>query len=138
MKQDKPSQKHLTDEVLGLLAYEDEEWWAATVTVQGRKLGFYIGGDTSPDAGRLAHAREIVGSFADFSSRVGAFLADCAATKDWERYADEILALEIESVALLVPGSANDGMIYFSGRDENRVWRCDYVDGKPVDLGFDS
>jgi hypothetical protein len=126
------------DDVLGLLAYgeDGENWWTATVDVCGRQVRFDIGGEGTPDLRLLEHAREIVRSYADFRSRVRAFLARDAAR--WSEFAEEIRGLEIEGVMLTWPDRPRNGMIFFSGGDDCRLWRCDYVDGEPVDLGFDS
>ena len=67
------------------------------------------------------------------------FLADEARTvKCLTQYADEIRQLAIQDVCLFWPDRPDDGMIYFKGPDEFKVWRCDYVARKPQGLGFDS
>jgi len=67
------------------------------------------------------------------------FLADEARTvKHLTQFADEIRQLTIEDVCLFSPDRPEDGMIYFNGSDEFRVWRCDYVALKRRRLGFDS
>jgi hypothetical protein len=53
-------------------------------------------------------------------------------------WSKEMAELTIEDVCLFWPDRPNDGMIYFHGPDETRVWRCDYVNREPRDLGFDS
>ena len=129
--------KHVADSDLGPLTWsEDGDWWEADVKIGERKFGIKIGGESSPDAALLAHARNIVGSFDEFRQKVLAFLALEAARSD--RFADEIRGLEIQDVCLFWPERPDDGMIYFSGPDEFRLWRCEYVDRKPTQLGFDS
>ena len=44
----------------------------------------------------------------------------------------------LEGVCLFWPDRPDDGMIYFQGPDESRVWRCDYVSRKPRGPNFDS
>jgi hypothetical protein len=128
----------VADEVLGGLAYGDEgeDWWTATVDIGGHAVTFDIGGDGTPDPRLLEHARAIVRSFVEFRSRVGAFLVRDAAR--WRELANEINGLEIDGVMLTWPDRPRSGMIFFSGGEGGRVWRCDYVDGEPVGLGFDS
>jgi hypothetical protein len=130
--------ERVTDSVLGSLSWADEDWWVATVNVEGRSLGFKIGGDTRPAPELLAHARDIVRSYGAFREKVRAFLDREAGKQD--HLADEARALEIEDVCLFWPDRPNDGMIYFrgDGREDGRVWRCDYVNREPIGLGFDS
>jgi hypothetical protein len=49
----------------------------------------------------------------------------------------EIRQLRLEFVGLLWPDRPNDGLLYFNGPNEYRVWRCDYISRKPQILGFD-
>src|SRR5262245_36018124 len=84
-------------------------------------------------------AQDIVRSLPEFEQSVSAFLAEEArSVKHLTRFADEIRQLTIEDVCLFWPHRSDDGMIYFKGPDEFRVWRCDYVARKPQGLGFDS
>lgn len=48
--------------VPGTLRLTDENWWEATVAIDGRTLGFKIGGDVEPDAALVEHAHDIVRS----------------------------------------------------------------------------
>jgi hypothetical protein len=41
-------------------------------------------------------------------------------------------------VCLFWPERPNDGMLYFKGPDETRVWRSDYRNRLAEGLGFDS
>jgi hypothetical protein len=124
------------DDVLGQLTYDPRErWWVATVSVPTQPLTFYIGGE-EPTPALVAHARDIVGNFEQFQTLVREFL-DVEAAR-FKTGAQEVRSLTIESVCLFWPKRPNDGMIYFSAPNEDRVWRCDYVGRKPVGLGFDS
>ena len=128
------------DSVLGELRLSDDaEWWEGHTTVASRTVGFNLGGQGRPDARLIAHARDIIRSLPEFERMVSAFLADEARTcKHLTRFADEIRQLTIDHVNLFWPDRPDDGMIYFTGPDEFRVWRCDYVARKPRGLGFDS
>ncbi len=109
------------------------------MTIGNKTVGFKIGGKGKPDAQLLVHAHDIVHSFPEFEQKVSAFLADEAHNvKYLRRFADEIRQLQIEHVNLVWPKRPDDGMIYFKGPDQFRVWRCDYVARKPRGLGFDS
>lgn len=129
----------VTNSVLGELRLSDDaEWWDGRATVGSRMLGFKIGGEGKPDSRLIAHARDIVRSLPEFEQSVSAFLPDEACTvKHLTRFADEIRQLTIEDVCLFWPDRPDNGMIYFKGPDESRVWRCDYVARKPRGLGFD-
>ena len=125
------------DPVLGDLRLSAEgDWWEAVVHLGGSSLRFQLGGDREPAAELIAHAREIAGDFAAFSRRVDDFLA--AAAQDLPAAAGEIEQLTLESVCLFWPNRPRDGMLYFHGPDEFRLWRCDYVQGQPRDLGCDT
>jgi hypothetical protein len=130
----------VTDAVLGELRLSDDaDWWECSTTVGSKTVGFKIGGKSKPDAKLTAHAHDIVRSLPAFEQLVLAFLADEARTvKQLIRFSDEIRQLTIEDVCLFWPDRPDDGMIYFRGPDEFRVWRCDYVARKPRGLGFDS
>jgi len=86
----------------------------------------------------LAHARAIAASADAFRSKVRELLVAESKRVGDGRASEEILALEIENVCLWESGPPVTGMIYFLGGDDDRVWRCDYEDGEPKDLGFDS
>lgn len=117
----------LHDDVLGDLSPSGEyqgNWIASMTIADGREVEIELSGaPEGPDAATLAHAREIGRSFADFEARILAFVAS-----------EKQAGLRIESLTL----SGKSGMIFFAGGDPGRVWRCDYVDGEPRDLGVDS
>ena len=76
-----------------------------------------------------------------FSRKVADFLEREAREMEGARQprpAEEIRQLTLESICLFWPDRPDDGMLYFDGPDEYRVWRCDYVDREPRALGFDS
>jgi hypothetical protein len=88
-----------------------------------------------PHASLLAAARALSADPTKVTAQVASLLRAFA-----DRVPDaatEVLALQIEAVRLTRPGRPGDGMIYFTGPDAYRVWRCDYVGGVPRDLGFD-
>jgi hypothetical protein len=132
--------RSVTDAVLGELRLSaDADWWEGRAAVGSKTVGFKIGGEGRPDAKLLAHAHDIVRSLAVFEQSVAAFLAAEARTvTHLTPYTDEIRQLTIESVCLFWPDRPDDGMIYFNGPDQFRVWRCDYIARKPRRLGFDS
>jgi hypothetical protein len=55
----------------------------------------------------------------------------------WPDAVREIKALRIESIQLPWTERPTDGMLYFTGNESDRVWRCDVVDRHPMNLGFD-
>lgn len=132
---DPPAQ--LIDPLLGTLAFDaDESLWEARVSSGGYTLVIRIAGKDAPDARLLAHARAVAGELQAFRALIARFLAAEAPT--FKGAEDEVRSLQIESLNLPWPARPDDGMLYFEGGDPDRAWRCDYVDRKPVRLGFDS
>ncbi len=129
----------VTDTVLGnLLLSEKGKWWDGSVRVGEYVVGFKIGGSGGPDGRLLEHAHDIVHSFINFRTGVREFLEkEASQVKHLKPFAEEIRQLEIEDVCLFWPKRPHDGMIYFRGPDQYRIWRCDYVDREPRGLGFD-
>jgi hypothetical protein len=84
----------------------------------------------------IADALDIVQTLDDFERMIAEFLVEEARRQG--RFADEIRQLAIEDVCLFWPDRPDDGMTYFKGNDEFRLWRCDYVGRKSEALGFDS
>ena len=124
------------DPVLGTLKLaQGEDWWDATVAIDGQALVFHIGGSGVPDPALVSRAHEIYRDFPAFQRRVMALLAQEAARD--AAWAAEIGALRIESIMLGAAKRPEDGMVYFTGPDEDRLWRCDLVAGEPKFLGFD-
>jgi hypothetical protein len=105
----------------------DENWWEARVTLGERTVVIGIGGDTTPDGRLIEHAVDIVEGFDAFTERVERFL-ETEAAKMPEEIAEEVSALVLDGVYLFWPKRPNDGMLYFEGPDQYRVWRCDYID----------
>ena len=128
--------RSVSDPVFGeLVLSDDSDWWESVVTIDGRLVQFQIGGDREPCPALMSHGHDIVRQFSAFSRTVSDFLTAEAASQSL--VADEIRQLTLESVCLFWPSRPNDGMLYFHGPDESRVWRCDYIDRKPTGLGFD-
>ena len=122
------------DEVLGTMPWdEDEDGWVARVP--GATFRIVLTGDERPDTRLLASARALSADSTKLTQQVESLLTTYAARVPGA--ADEVLALGMDSVHLTRPNRPGDGMIFFTGPDEHRVWRCDYVAGRPQDLGFD-
>lgn len=122
---------------LGVLRFSPEdECWVAGVEAEGRTIRFLVDGEGAPDPQALAHAECILESFGTFRQRLGEFMQEQAARSP-KLAAQEILQLELESIVLFSQRGSGGGMVYFTGPDEFRVWRCDYRGGEFRDLGFD-
>ena len=129
-----PADAH--DAELGPLTWSaDLEGWVAASPAP--RATFLIAGGRAPDPALLSHARDIARAFPQFQAVVQVFLHQEAARFP-PALAVEIRALELESINLFWPERPDDGMLYFQGQNEDRVWRSDYVGRKPKDLGFDS
>jgi hypothetical protein len=129
---------HIDDPVLGPMRYDEElDWWTATLTLpDGWTASLSVAGEDTPDPDLVAKARDLARSFDEFEKQVATFLKAEIAAFD-SHYEDEIRSLRADSVSLVRPGSG-DGMIYFKGKNDDRVWRCDRKNGVPTGLGFDS
>lgn len=131
----KVARASIQDAVLGTLHPEDDGW--RTDLKDGGGFSFEIGGRDSPDAALLSHAHEIHRESASFTESIRAFLV-LEKDKFHSEFHGEIDSLSIERVVLWWPDRPDDGMVYFLGGQEGRVWRCDYAGRKPKGLGFDS
>jgi hypothetical protein len=136
--------QEVDDPVLGKLVASDEgDWWTATVNLKNRQITFSIRGETTPDPPRIDYAREIISNYDEFEKKVMGYLAkeaqdNDASGKEWKmEMAAEIRKLVIEDISLTHPKNLRDGMVFFSGPNEFRAWRCDLVNGEPKFLGFD-
>lgn len=132
-------QRSVHDPVLGELKLSgDATWWEGSVGLERRKIGFAIGGKWTPDNSLLNAAHRIIARWPEFESKLAAFLvAEVQANDFLAPYFDEIQRLVIGEICLVFPQPPGNGMIYFSGGKGNRLWRCDYLNGKPQNLGFD-
>jgi hypothetical protein len=78
----------------------------------------------------------VAANYESFSEMISSFLRSEAAT--FPNAEKEIVSLRLESLCLFWPARPNDGMLFFEGGEEGRVWRCDYINRKPRGLSFDS
>jgi hypothetical protein len=122
------------DEGLGDMSWdEDEAGWVAHPP--GLNFRIVVTGAARPDAGLLAHARALAADSKEFLTQVESLLR--AFSDRVPGGAPEVLALQVEAVQLPWADRPRDGMVYFSGTDPYRLWRCDYVDRRPQGLVFD-
>jgi hypothetical protein len=122
---------------LGEFAYsEEEEAWLSDPKHGALGFCFHITGDEKPDARLLPHAESVAHDADAFRKMVGDFL-ESEADRMKPRQA-AIRELKIDMVCLFWPERPDDGMIYFTGGDSYGLWRCDYQNGKPIALGYDS
>lgn len=125
------------DSLLGVVIFNEEEHlWEASVQTEHRKFKIYIAGKKAPEPTLLPHAREVASQSQEFEDKIVRFLADQASS--FPGGEDEVRSLQLESLNLFWPNRPEDGMVYFDGGGEGRVWRCDYIKKNPVALGFDS
>jgi len=132
-----PLRESFTDPVLGELK-PAEEGWTVSVTKGNDDFRFTIGGMNVPDAALLAHAHDILREYDSFKKSIHDFIQ--AASVDYpDDVKAELAGLKIDDISLCWPGRPNDGMIFFSGEEnDGRVWRCDYIDRQPKSLGCDT
>jgi hypothetical protein len=131
--------REVIDPILGpCVPDQKERLWRASAEVSGRKITFTLGGDVEPNPAVLANARKIAGDLDAFEQQVADFLKGEAAGFKESDVRTEVEGLTIDDVCLFWPDRPNYGMIYFTGPSEERVWRCDYVEGRCQGLGYDT
>lgn len=123
--------------VLGPITYsEEEEAWLTEPSHASLGFRFSIAGEAAPDARLLAHAESVARDPVVFRQKITAFLE--AEAQRWKNHAETVRRLEIAMVCLFWPERPDDGMIFFAGGESYGLWRCDYKNRAPLDLGFDS
>ncbi len=135
-----PIANTVDDPALGLLSWsKDDEAWLSRAEYRDIGFGFQIAGTPHPDASLLRHAADIIEKKEEFVRSVQSFLTtEAASVPHLSAAKKEIAELKIERVCLFWPERPNDGMIYFDGGRDHRVWRCDYIGRRLNGLGFDS
>lgn len=131
------------DPVLGEFIVCDMGW---EITVEGPDgpITLAVGGRYEPDEALLGRLRAIAGDLEGFTKRVKAFVedqgryvAETLSEDDARAYQGELRALKIESITCVWPKSPTLIMIYFSGPDECKCWRCDQIGEEFSNLVFD-
>lgn len=104
-----------------------------------------VGGRYEPDPAILESARATAGRIDAFTAEVKAYLRDhCASLagklseEEMAAYREEVEVLQIQTISYWWPKRPNCGMIFFTGPDECKCWRCDIEDGKLCGLIFDT
>ena len=125
---------------LGTLSWsKEDEAWLSSPEYDGIGFAFQIAGTPQPDAALVLHAADIVQQKEEFVRSVQRCLtSETASVRHLRAFRDEIAALKIARVCLFWPQRPDDGMIFFDGGRDYRVWRCEYVDRTPKGLVFDS
>jgi hypothetical protein len=135
-----PVADKIVDPVLGPLSWsKDDEPWLSSPDHNAVGLVVHIAGTPQPDGALVRHAADITKNKEEFVRRVQRFLAEEASSvRHLSAFKEEVAGLKIESVCFFWPERPEDGMIFFAGGRDDRVWRCDYIGRKPKGLGFDS
>jgi hypothetical protein len=126
--------------VLGTLKWsEEDEAWITSPEHNGIGFALQIAGTPRPDESLVRHAAEIVATRDEFVRSVERFLSDqMSSVRNLGAFREELGRLKIERVCLFWSERPNDGMIFFEGGRDHRIWRCDYVGRNLQGLGFDS
>lgn len=135
-RESQPVDNEIHHPILGLLRFDDDfECWKARARNGDDVLNFAIAGTEEPDSRLINHALDILSNCRRFRAMMDEFLrSEIGRLAGYER---EIEQLTIDEVCLFWPDRPDDGMIYFNCPNDIRVWRCDYIGGKPRCLGFD-
>jgi hypothetical protein len=127
----KPQSVEFRDAELGTLTL-DSGVWIGAFQHDGRKLRFVVGGtDSAPDAGLVACVRALLNRFADTERKAVEFLR----SRESEiRQAH----LDFYSFEFLLEEKLEDFAFEFlADGDDSRVWRVEFVAGRPSQTGFD-
>jgi len=122
---------------LGTMTWDSHgESWIARVHVGERSIAIHVAGEPAPHEELVRSAQAIVRDLDAFLARTTPVLEQAAS--EVPEAASEILGLRAESICVPWRDRPNDGMIYFDGPGtDERVWRCDFIEGVPQALGFD-
>ena len=129
------------DPLLGTLTRDVKgRFWEASLMTRTGSVDVFIEGTDEPTPVLLARAREIVASFDALEARVSEYLAREATTeaKEDPELAAQIRALRVSAIRVESIDRPNDAVIEFKGPDEDLYWYCDYIDGEPSGLDYDS
>jgi hypothetical protein len=123
--------------ILGLLEFDpEEEAWVVTTAVGPDQVRVLIGGDREPDPQLVDSAARLVSDSESFVKNISRFLEQQAEARP--ESSREIRGLRVAAVCFYWPDRRNTAMVFFAGPHESKVWHCDYLDGNPSSLAFDS
>ena len=142
----RPVRTRRQDPTLGLLTWDpDGGTWESWNDHDGLGFSFSLGGSEEPSESLVRHAVEIVNNKVEFIESIHRLLAESARAVDpsgkeerWNAYREEVTGLRISVVSLRDSLRPRVGMIFFEGGQDYRLWRCDYIDGVPRNLGCDT
>jgi hypothetical protein len=145
----RPVVSSIPNELLGMLVFsEDDECWVTSESASSLPFRFFIAGnwderltEIAPDHHLIEHAESIAREPTKFLEDVADFVrTELKSQRRLKGLAEEVAQLKVSAVNLSWAERPNDGMIQFTGPNDNlRLWRCDYLNRKPVGpLGFDS
>jgi len=94
--------------------------------------------DTEPSSVLIVSASWFRENAPRFQHQIATFLStEAVRFAKWNDAVEEIKSLKIESIQLPWEDRPADGMVYFTGNKTERVWRCEMIDRRPENLGFD-
>ena len=123
---------------LGNARYEEEIGDAWKISYEG-SFSISVSGFQEPDPELLNEARRIHSQRTSYVAKVHEYLREQSLRdSDLVPFREEIRSLRVESVNIWrTENDQPSGMIYFSGGDKGRVWRCDFSGDTFSCLGFD-
>lgn len=119
---------------LGELEWDADGWWQGAVTIDGEDLAFAIGGDAkAPDpalvkalVATLKQGEDVIAAAKDF--------VVAAAKKNRTRVDPD----ELEAMSIAYLWSAKSFVIELElAGDEDAIWRVEFEDGVPKQIGRD-
>jgi len=119
------------DSELGVLTLECGVW-GGTVQHDGRELRFSVGGtETAPDAALLGSVRSLLARFSDTERSAIEFLR----SRETDLRQARLDFYSFDFIWEAKPD--NFALEFLANGDDSRVWRVEFVDGQPSEIGYD-
>lgn len=117
---------------LGVLKLDSGTLWGGAVQRDGRELRFWVGGtETAPDAGLLVSVRRLLARFTDTERSAVEFLRSREVELRQAR-------LDFYAFEFIWEAKPDDFAFEFlADADDSRVWRVEFVAGRPSQTGHD-
>ena len=126
-------QKTYHSKILGEMIFNRDNFcWESKKKINDDEVNFIVGGTKKPDDKLIKALEEIAKSFNEFQYIINEFLKE-----QTQNAGEEILKLKISDIMYSRPDKPNNGMVFFRGTTNYKIWHCDLVKGKPKYLNYD-
>lgn len=130
-------------EGLGELVLEEQAWSCSLDSPQG-PIRLWIGGRYEPAPELIASGQALQVRIAEFLEQLANHLDDVVSQLDtvgdsFDQYiALEIKSLKVREISLTRPRCPSQGIVFFDGPDDTRLWRLDFDGDRFSALGCDT